>query len=115
MKSMAPCRINLKDTMTKDTIANLRSISLVALIATVAFPTFGQQKDAPSPTPAQAAPATAMDCSPGMKRHDHAAEKGMGSSNMKGMPCPTQGAASTATAKSKKKPLHDHAKENKQQ
>lgn len=94
---------------------NLRSIWLVALIATVALPTFGQPKDAPAPTPAMAASAVAMDCAPGMKPHDHASEKGMGSSAMKGMPCTPQGAASAAMAKSKKKVLHDHAKENKQQ
>ena len=109
---MADLRLptNLEDTMN-----NLRSICLVALIAPVALSTFGQQRDAPAPAPAKAASATAMDCAPGMKPHDHASEKGMGSSGMKGMPCTSQGAASAATAKSRKKVLHDHAKENKQQ
>jgi len=96
-------------------MTHLRYTGFVALIATIAFPVLGQQQNAPTASPAQAASVAASDCRPSMKRHDHAAEKGMGSSNMRGMPCPSQGAASASTAKPKKKPLHDHAKENKQQ
>ena len=92
---------------------NFRSISLVTLIAAAALPTFGQQNNASGAAPSSAASAAAMDCGPGMKPHDHAAEKGMGSSNMKGMPCAPHGTASAVKSKSKKA-LHDHGKENKQ-
>jgi len=95
------------------TVKNLGSISVVVLIAAVALPSFGQQNNAPGPAPSRAASAAAMDCGPGMKPHDHAAEKGMGASTMKDMPCAPHGSASAAKSKSKKA-LHDHGKENKQ-
>jgi hypothetical protein len=91
---------------------HFRSLLLVAALTTVGLPTFGQQTQAASAAPAASASKAAMNCGPGgMKPHDHAAEKGMGSST-KGAHCDEKAMAST---KAKKKPLHDHAKENKQQ
>jgi hypothetical protein len=86
----------------------------VAALAAVALPTFGQPSKATpaaAPTPAASASKAGMNCdATGMKPHDHAAEKGMGSS-MKGSHCDDKAMTS---AKAKKKPLHDHGKENKQ-
>jgi hypothetical protein len=94
---------------------HLRSLALVAALAAVALPSFGQQTPATPAAQGASASKSSMDCGPaGMKPHDHAAEKGMGSS-MKGVHCGDDKAKSSTAAKAKKKPLHDHAKEHKQQ
>src|SRR5215217_7496230 len=97
-------------------MTHLRSLMVVAALTAVALPTFGQQSKA---TPAAAPAATAasasklgMNCAAaGMKPHNHAAEKGMGTGT-KGPHCDEK---ATTLVKAKKKPLHDHGKENKQQ
>ena len=90
----------------------LRSLIFIAALTPVALPTFAQQTPAAPAAPAASASTTGMNCGPaGRKPHDHAAEKGVGSST-KGAHCDEKAMAS---AKVKKKPLHDHGKENKQQ
>jgi len=89
-----------------------RSVIFVAALTTVALPTFGQQTQTAPAAPAASASKTGTNCDPaGMKPHDHAAEKCMGSST-NGAHCDEK---AMPPAKAKKKPLHDHAKENKQQ
>ena len=96
----------------------LHSLSLAALLATATLPAFAQQEAAPATKPAMAA-SMPMDCAMGpAKRHDHGAERGLGTTapaKTMGAACAHEGAASATGGKAKKKPLHDHAKFHKNQ
>jgi len=88
---------------------------LLAALTAVAVPTFAQQATTAPAADAAASAASAskggMDCAAtGMKRHGHAAEKGMGS-GMKGKHCNEKAMPS---AKAEKKEPHDHGTESKQ-
>lgn len=89
----------------------LHIFSLSALIAMAATPAIGQQA-APTQMPAMTA-SMPMDCGKTpIKRHDHAAERGLGGGTAlmpMAAPCGPDAAASATASKAKKKLLrHDH-------
>lgn len=96
----------------------IRLVSFAAALAFAAIPGFAQQEAASRSTPANAAP-TSTDCGKApMKRHNHAAERGLGindDSKAKGAPCGHDGAVSAAGAEAKKKQGHNHAQFHKNQ
>ncbi len=82
-----------------------------ALVMTIA-PLTSQGQTATEPVPPPA-PAKSTDCAkPTMKRHDHGAERGAGSTagQMQAKPCAPDPAASAAKATKRKVPPHDHGK-----
>lgn len=84
-------------------------ISLAAASALMVAPAISVGQTAAA---ASAAEANPKDCGKTtIKRHDHGAERGGGSTGKTvqvNKPCPPDAGASAATAKSKKLPSHDH-------
>ncbi len=92
---------------------NFHFLSLAAVVALAVAPVISQGQTAASPVPPTAA-AKPADCGKTtMKRHDHGAERGAGStagSMQMNKPCPSDGSASAAKSTTKKVQRHDHAK-----
>lgn len=88
-------------------------LSLAAVVALTVAPVIAQGQTAPAPVPPTAA-AKPVDCGKTtMKRHDHAAERGGGStagSMQMNKPCPSDAAASGSKSTTMKGQRHDHTK-----
>ncbi len=88
--------------------------SLAAVVALTVAPVVARGQAAPAPVPPTAA-AKPMDCGKTtMKRHDHAAERGGGSTAgtmQVSKPCPPDATAASANKSTTKKgQRHDHTK-----
>ena len=85
--------------------------SLATIVALSIAPVIAQGQPAPVPPTAAAKP---VDCGKTtMKRHDHAAERGGGStagSMQTNKPCPSDAAGSASKSTTKKGQRHDHTK-----
>ncbi len=92
---------------------NFHFLSLAAVVALTIAPVLAQGQTAVAPV-APTAAAKPMDCGKTtVKRHDHTAERGGGStagSMQVNKPCPPEATASAAKSTSKKVPRHDHTK-----
>ena len=85
--------------------------SLATIVALSIAPVIAQGQSAPVPPTAAAKP---VDCGKTtMKRHDHGAERGSGStagSMQTNKPCPSGAAGSASESTTKKEQRHDHTK-----
>lgn len=92
---------------------SIHFLSLAAVVALTIAPVVSHGQTAAVPV-APTAAAKPVDCGKTtMKRHDHAAERGAGStagSMQVNKPCPPDASASAAKSTTKKVPRHDHAK-----
>lgn len=86
----------------------------LALTSAAGSTTATAQQEPAAVVQAASAPST-LDCTTTMmKRHDHGAERGAGST-AKPMSCAVSAAASSPEKPNRKKPVHDHAKFHKNQ
>jgi hypothetical protein len=83
-------------------IMRIIQLTLIGLIAVAGSMAAQAQQSAANTQPGAASSAMAKDCTKAAKRHDHAAEKGMGSS----VPNPCAQAQAASGPPSKK--MHDH-------
>ena len=92
---------------------NFQFLSLAAVVALTIAPAISHGQTAAAPV-APTAAAKPADCGKTtMKRHDHAAERGGGStagSMQTNKPCPSDAAASASKSTTKKMQRHDHTK-----
>lgn len=92
---------------------NFHFLSLAAVVTLTIAPLISQGQTAAAPVP-PTAEAKPEDCGKTtMKRHDHAAERGGGSSAgsmQMNKPCLPDASASAAKSTTKKVPRHDHTK-----